>query len=614
MKDFLKYTTASLLGNLLALVLVLGAGIGGLMFLIGIAASQKSEPLVKHKSVLVLDLSIDISDYEPEYTTSQILQQSLAEAIPSQLKLRTVLNSLEEASRDDQIVGLYIQGSNTPSTTGFANLKEVRAALEQFRESGKPIIAYDTDWTESEYYLASVADTLAVNPLGSVELNGLSSQVMFLAGALQKYGVGVQVTRVGKYKSAVEPFLLKQMSPENRAQTQQLLSDIWGEFLRNVGEDRDLPPAQLQKIVDTQGILIADEALNQKVVDKVAYFDEVVTQFKALTGEEELTLESENPDNSFRQVSLQSYGKTPDVVKVNRGNPSSQNKVAIIYAEGSIVDGEGIAGQIGGDRLAQELRLLRLDDDIKAIVLRVNSPGGSATASEVIGREVELLAQKKPVVVSMGNFAASGGYWISMAAGEIFAEPTTITGSIGVFGVSFNVKDIANQNGITWDTVKTGRYADINTNVRPKTPEELQRLQKVVDLIYERFLTQVAQSRQIPRPKVEEIAQGRVWSGTQAKTIGLVDQIGGIEAAISAAVKRAELGDDWKLEEYPEVKTLEDRILRNLTEARAEVKPAPELDGLSLQLMRLREELEQFKTLNDPRDIYMQMPFNLKIE
>ncbi|MGL5083277.1 MAG: signal peptide peptidase SppA [Microcoleaceae cyanobacterium] len=606
MKDFLKYTTASLLGNLLALILTLTAGIGGLIFLISSAANQKSEPLVKEKSILVLDLSVNITDSETEYTTSQVFQQTLAEAIPSQLQLRTVLKSIDEARQDEQIVGLYIQGASVPSASGLANSKEVREALQRFRDSGKPIIAYDTDWTESEYYLGSVANTLAVNPLGSVELNGLSSEIMFLGGAFKKYGVGVQVTRVGKYKSAVEPFLLSKMSPENREQTQKLLNDLWGEFLRTIGKNRNLTPEQLQKIADSQGILISGEALSQKIVDRVAHFDEVATELKKLTEE------SDNKEKPFRQVSLQSYTKTPEVVKVGQGDSRSQNKVAVVYAEGNIVDGQGLGGQIGGDRLAKELRNLRFDEDVKAVVLRVNSPGGSATASEVIGREVELLKQKKPVVVSMGNFAASGGYWISMEANEILAEPNTITGSIGVFGLSFDLQAIANKNGVTWDTVKTGRYADLNTNSRPKTPEELKRLQKSVDLIYERFLTQVSESRQIPRAKVEEIAQGRVWSGTQAKSLGLVDNMGGIEAAIASAVKRAELGEDWKLEEYPKVRTLEDRILRGISETR--VDSLPKLDALSLELIRLREELELFKILNDPREIYMRLPFNLDIE
>ncbi|MGF1492417.1 MAG: signal peptide peptidase SppA [Microcoleaceae cyanobacterium] len=612
MKDFLKYTTASLLGNLLAMALAIAAGVGGLLFLIGLTATQKTEPLVKNKSVLTLDLSLDIPDSDPEYTTDQVLQRAVAETELDQLKLRTVLDSIERASQDDDIVGIFLQGSGAPSSTGLANLKEVRQELQRFRETGKPIIAYDTDWTEQEYYLASVATNLVTNPLGSVELNGLSSEVMFLSGAMEKYGVGVQVTRVGKYKSAVEPFLLDKMSPENRQQTERLLGDLWTEWVQAVSQNRELTSAQLQQIANRQGILTSDEALSGQLIDQVGYFDEVLVELRKLTGEEP-EQEGSSSTKPFRQVTLQTYSKTPEVTKLSQGNSSSKNKIAIVYAEGGIVDGQGIAGQIGGDRLSRELRKVRFDDDVKAVVLRVNSPGGSATASEVIGREVELMKQAKPIVVSMGNFAASGGYWISMEADEIFAEPNTITGSIGVFGLLFNVKEIANKNGVTWDVVKTAPYADIDTVSRPKTPQDLQQIHKIVDSIYERFLDQVAESRDLPRSKVEDIAQGRVWSGSSAKDLGLVDQIGGLETAIAAAAAKAELGEDWQVEEYPEVRSLSEKIIENLSETRIGQSSTVTPDPLSIELTRLRQELETLKSFNDPKGIYMRLPFNLRV-
>lgn len=607
MKDFLKFTFASLLGNLLGLALIVTMGVGGLIFLVIAAATQDTGPQVKDKSVLVVDLSLNVTDADPEYNTSELFQQALAEDSVNQIKLRTILEGLEEASQDDRIVGLYIKGSNSPTGTGLANLKEVRDALEKFKESGKPIIAYDLDWTEQEYYLGSVADTVVINPLGSVEMNGLSSEVMFLTGALEKYGVGVQVTRVGKYKSAVEPFLLKEMSPENRTQTQKLLDDIWGEYLTTISPSRQLQPSDFQEIADGEGVLMASEALNRQVVDKLAHYDEVIADLKKLTGE------PEDQEKQFRQISINSYAKMPEVKKESRGNISSSNKVAVVYATGSIVDGNGLGREIGGDRIARQLRELRLDKDVKAVVLRVNSPGGSATASEIIGREVELLQRQKPVIVSMGNFAASGGYWISMAASEIFAEANTITGSIGVFGVLFNVQEIANENGITWDTVKTGRYADISTISRPKTPAELARMQKIVDAIYDRFLTKVAESRELPKSKVAEIAQGRVWSGLEAQKIGLVDQIGGINDAIAAAVEQAELGEKWKLQEYPESQSVEQQIIERLTGDKS-TQAITTLDPLTREFLRLREELTQLRTLNDPRGIYTRLPFNLHID
>jgi protease-4 len=607
MKDFLKFTFASLLGNLIGLVLTTTLGIGGLIFLVIMVASQDSGPLVKDKSVLVFDLALSVSDTGPNPSTSEALQELLSEDSPTSIQLRTLVQTIDQASKDDKIVALYLQGTNTPISTGLANLKEIRQALERFKKSGKTIIAYDIDWTVPEYYLASVANQVVINPLGSLDIKGLSSQVMFLTGALEKYGIGVQVIRVGKYKAAVEPFLLKKLSPENREQTQKLLGDLWGEWLRTIAPSRKVTPQQLQAFSNTEGILLADTALKGKLVDQVAYSDEVIADFKKMTGE------SKEKSQQFRQISINSYSRIPEVADINNGNQNSKNKIAIVYAEGEIVDGSGTSSQIGGDRLAKELRKLRLDEKVKAVVLRVNSPGGSATASEVIGREVDLIRKQKPVIVSMGNFAASGGYWIAMGADQIFAQANTVTGSIGVFGLLFNIQDIASKNGITWDIVKTSKFADIQTNSRPKSPEELARLQKVVNLIYDRFISNVATHRKLPKNKVQEIAQGRVWSGAQAKQLGLVDEIGGLDAAIAAAAKKANLGEDWTLKEPAKPRTLEERILDNLTGDNLTKIPTP-VDPLTREFIRLQEELLMIKEMNDPKGIYTRLPFNLKIE
>lgn len=607
MKDFLKFTFASLLGNLIGLVLTTTLGIGGLIFLVIMVASQDSGPLVKDKSVLVFDLALSVSDTGPNPSTSEALQELLSEDSPTSIQLRTLVQTIDQASKDDKIVALYLQGTNTPISTGLANLKEIRQALERFKKSGKTIIAYDIDWTVPEYYLASVANQVVINPLGSLDIKGLSSQVMFLTGALEKYGIGVQVIRVGKYKAAVEPFLLKKLSPENREQTQKLLGDLWGEWLRTIAPSRKVTPQQLQAFSNTEGILLADTALKGKLVDQVAYSDEVIADFKKMTGE------SKEKSQQFRQISINSYSRIPEVADINNGNQNSKNKIAIVYAEGEIVDGSGTSSQIGGDRLAKELRKLRLDEKVKAVVLRVNSPGGSATASEVIGREVDLIRKQKPVIVSMGNFAASGGYWIAMGADQIFAQANTVTGSIGVFGLLFNIQDIASKNGITWDIVKTSKFADIQTNSRPKSPEELARLQKVVNLIYDRFISNVATHRKLPKNKVQEIAQGRVWSGSQAKQLGLVDEIGGLDAAIAAAAKKANLGEDWTLKEPAKPRTLEERILDNLTGDNLTKIPTP-VDPLTREFIRLQEELLMIKEMNDPKGIYTRLPFNLKIE
>lgn len=600
MGNFIKQTFASLVGNLIALVIVAVLGAGGLVFLLAIAATQDTEPRVKNKSVLVLDLSWNISDSPPQSTASEAISDALAGETNNTIALRMVLDAIEEAAEDRRIVGLYLKGSSLSSNNGWATLMEVRKALEEFRKTEKPIIAYDTDWEERELYLASVADTLAINPLGVMELDGFSSEVTFYGGAFEKYGIGVQVLRAGKYKAAVEPFLLDKRSPENREQTQKLLGDLWTEFRQSVGASRKLEAADLQRIADEQGILMADEALQEKLADQVVHADRIIADLKDLTGEKK-------DKRSFRQISLPTYAR---VIKGDR-DESSKREVAIVYAEGVIVDGKGEFEEIGGDRLAKELRQVRLNDDVKAVVLRINSPGGSATASEVIQREVALIRKaKKPLIVSMGDVAASGGYWIATDADRIFAEPTTITGSIGVFGLFLNIQELGQTHGITWDAVKTARFADNRTLSRPRTPEELARYQKIVDLIYDRFLEKVSKTRKLPKEKVHEISQGRVWSGIAAKELGLVDEIGGLDSAVQAAAKHAKLGDDWTVREYPKTRSWEDRLLEQLS---GEEVQEPK-DVLTQEWLKFQEDLTFLKTLNDPVGVYARLPYHVRIE
>ena len=604
MRQFLKQTFASMVGSLAGLILFFSLGTGGLIFLLIAAASRDTGPQVKDKSVLVFDQSLSITDTDPTSSTSEAIGEVLSGDSTTSITLRTVLDTLEKARKDKRIVAVYLDGSKTStgSGTGLATLKEVREALERFRKSGKKIIAYDVDLGEKEYYLSSVADTVILNPMGAMEINGFSSQPLFYTGALEKYGVGVQVIRVGKYKSAVEPFVLKKLSLENRQQTQSLLNDLWSEFLTTVSKSRKITPQQLQAIADTQGELMATQARQRGLVDQVAYLDQVVADLKKLTG-------SDEDDKSFEQINLATYSK----VKSNDSKKSSDNKVALVYADGEIVDGQGGAQQVGGDSFARQLRQLRLDEDVKAVVLRINSPGGSATASEVIQREVRLTREKKPVIVSMGDYAASGGYWIATGANHIFAEPSTITGSIGVFGLQFNVQKLANDNGITWDVVKTGRYADSSTVSRPKTPQELAIAQRSVNQIYYQFLNKVAESRKLPAQRVAQIAQGRVWSGQDAKQLGLVDDLGGIEDAINYAAKQAKLGNNWELQEYPEVRSLEERILKTFTDE-ASTQKAEQANPLTAEFMKLQADLALLKMMNDPRGVYARLPFNWRIE
>jgi protease-4 len=605
MRQFLKQTFASMLGSLAGLILFFSLGTGGLILLVIAAASRDTGPQVKNKSVLVFDLSLNITDSNPTSSTSEALGEAISGDETTSITLRTVLKALENARQDKRIVALYLDGSRTSAGngTGLATLKEVREALERFRSAGKKIIAYNVDLGKQAYYLSSVADTVILNPMGTVEINGFSSQQLFYTGALEKFGIGVQVIRVGKYKSAVEPFVLKKLSQENRQQTQALLSDLWGEFVTTVGKSRKITPRQLQAIADSQGEFTASEARTKRLVDKVAYLDEVVADLKKLTG-------SSEEDKSFRQIRLSTYAKVEDKDFKTR---TSKNKIALVYAEGEIVNGQGSGQQVGGDRLARQLRQLRQDEDIKAVVLRINSPGGSVTASEEIQREVRLSRDKKPVIVSMGDYAASGGYWIATGANHIFAEPNTITGSIGVFGLQFNVQKLANSNGLTWDVVKTGRYADRTTISRPKTPQELAISQKSVNQIYDQFLNKVAESRKLPKQKVAQIAQGRVWSGQDAKALGLVDEIGGIDDAIEYAAKQAKLGENWELEEYPKLRSLEQRILETLTnEASARTQKVP--DPLTAEFLKIQADLAILQSMNDPRGIYARLPFTWRID
>jgi len=607
MNNFLKQTLASLIGNLLGLTIFSGIStIGFLLILIAVASSQNSAPTVKDKSVLVFDLSLKITDSESN--SSELLQKTLSGVNENSITLRKVVETLDKAGRDQRIVGIYIDGTSANSGVGYASLREIRQALERFRKTGKKIIAYSTDWNEREYYLSSVANQIVVNPMGAMEMNGLSSQPMFLAGALQKYGIGVQIVRVGKFKGAVEPLILDKLSPENREQTQKLLDDIWGEWRTSVSKSRNIQQQKLQAIANSQPILEATAAQKNGLVDKTAYQDQVFTDLKKLTGQQE-------KDKTFTKISLGDYAEVPG----KSVDSDSDNKIAIVYAEGEIVNGIGNDGEIGGDRFAKIFTKIRENSKIKAVVLRINSPGGSATAAEIMQREIKLTRQIKPIIVSMGDVAASGGYWIASDSNRIFAEPNTITGSIGVFGVLFNGQKLGNNNGITWDTVKTSEYADQQTISRPKSPQELAVYQRSVDRIYNLFLQKVSQGRKLPTAKVAEIAQGRVWSGTAAKEIGLVDEIGGLNIAIEYAAKQAKLANNWQLQEYPQVSSWGERLFgKKLDETKAklgiEKTEIKSNNPLINELGKFQQEIKILQTMNDPQGIYTRLPVNLKIE
>ena len=610
MKNFL----GTLLGALAALVIFAGAvvtlGIGLLGALAALGDTEKSGPAVPAGSYLVLDLSTNVSDAPPHLDLASLRGRD------ESLQLRAVTRSLRAAAEDERIAGVYLTGDLSPEGygSGHAALRELRAALLAFREAGKPVVGYLTFASTRTYYVASAASDLALDPYGMILLPGLAAEPMFFAGAFEKVGINVQVTRAGKYKSAVEPFTRREMSPENREEVRELLQDLWENLLGDIAATRGVTVAQVQAVVDQEGLIRAAEALGAKLIDRTAYRDEIYDALKAKTGRA-------GSDKPFKQVALAAYARqlkpatalpAPRAVEGVEPGSGKSGRVAIVYAEGEIVDGEGSPGEIGGARLSRELRKLRQDKNVRAVVLRVNSPGGSAASSEVVQREVRLLRREKPVVVSMGSYAASGGYWISAYADRIFAEPTTITGSIGVFGMQFDVQRLADSIGVTFDRVKTGRFADAMTVSRPKTPEEMAVLQRMVDWIYGEFLAKVAEGRNLPPDKVAAIAQGRVWSGADALAHGLVDELGGLDAALAYAAGKAGLGADYRVVEVPREQELVEAIQELIEKAvpgAVRASPGP-LDELR---RRLERELRALAACNDPQGVYARLPFTLSI-
>ncbi len=592
----------SMLGALTALVVFFaGLCFFGILILILIsaAAQKQRETAFERGSYLVFDLDTNIDDAPPQFDLGRFTGTQHV------LQLRLVTQAIEEAKRDPRIAGIYITGSLQPSGYGssFAALREVRVALLDFRASGKPVLAYLSDADTRDYYLASAASSITLDPYGMIFMPGLAARPMFYTGFFEKFGIGVQVTRVGKYKSAVEPFIRKDLSPENRVQLTSLLGDIWSGLLGDIASSRKLQVPAIQELVDREGMIRPEAAKAAGLVDRIAYRDVVLDDLKSRTGRAGSRL-------PFKQVAMESY--IPVAATAARES-FSKGKVAVVYAEGDIVDGEGEPNQIGGDRFSRELRRLREDNSVKAVVVRVNSPGGSASAAETIQREIRLLKKSKPVIISMGGYAASGGYWISAYGTRIFAEPTTITGSIGVFGLFFDVQKLAESLGFTFDSVKTGRFADSMTITRPKTPAELAVIQRMIDWIYDQFVTKVSEGRKIDRATVEQIAQGRVWSGSQALKLRLVDQIGGLNDAIRYAGMSAGLGGHPALMEYPQRKTLGEVM----TELLHKVQPMSAHAAVDRSLVgqvtaRLNRGLSFLRSCNDPRGAYARLPLEIQ--
>ncbi|MGJ1410724.1 signal peptide peptidase SppA [Sphingobacterium thalpophilum] len=547
MRSFFKYVLATITGILVSFVILFIVFMGIIGAIIS-SASSDQEVVVKSNSVLFLSFDYEITERSeanplgslnlPGYTTKSI-------------GLDDILERIRYAATDGNIKGIYIDAGSIG--TGFASLKEIRDELQTFKKTGKFVVAYNAGYNQKAYYVASIADKVYVNPQGTVDFRGLASSTMFYKDLMDKVGVEMQIVKVGTFKSAVEPFFLNQMSDPNRLQVSSYLGSIYDTFINEISASRKIAADSLRAIADGYLVRNADDAVRYKLADAKLYKDELLSDLRKRLhmGEKE----------EIPFVSLLDYNK-----KIKSDVSSSE--IAVLYATGEIVDGEGKGpGEIGGDKLSRELRALREDDAVKAVVLRINSPGGSALASDIIWREVVLTKKVKPVIVSMGDVAASGGYYIAAAADSIFAEPTTITGSIGVFGVIPNFQNLMNNKiGVHYDGVKTAKFADLMTTFdRPLTAEERDIIQKEVDKVYTTFTGVVAGGRKLSVAAVDSIGQGRVWTGMQGVNNKLVDRLGNVETAIRAAAKKANLSK-YKVAQYPEKEDPFTSILNNSKE------------------------------------------------
>lgn len=530
MKEFLRSTLATITGVLICGFIFI---ILGVTMLAGFVASSESETIVMPNSVFTLELKGTVQErYQPS-PVDQFFEDQI-----STYGLEDILNSIQKAKEDEQIKGIYLHTGALACST--ASLQAIHRALADFKQSGKFLIAYADMYTQGGYYLASVADKVIVNPVGSLSWHGLASETMFLKDFLAKIGVKMQIFRVGTYKSAVEPMTNTEMSPANREQTQAFLESTWKSIVSDVAASRNISVDSLNLLADqNMDLRPAEDYVRCGLADTLMYKDEVLSYLKSLAGlTEEDNLQTLGLDEMTRVKSVTPKSKTRDVV-------------AVYYAYGEIDNGSSYDEGINSEKVAKDLRDLRKDKNVKAVVLRVNSPGGSAYGSEQIWREVTLLKAEKPVVVSMGDYAASGGYYISCAANKIVAEPTTLTGSIGIFGMMPDASELlTNKLGLHFDGVKTHKMADMGSMSRPFNAEESALMQQMVNQGYALFTKRCAEGRNIPLEELCKIAEGRVWTGSMAKELKLVDELGGLDTAIQLA---AELGKvkDYKLKSYP---------------------------------------------------------------
>lgn len=544
MKSFFKFLLASILGVIIALFLFFLITMG----IIGAAISQQDQPVkIEKNSVLHVKLDQTITDRSNKNPMESFDFASFKPT--TQLGLNDILSNIKKAKDDENISGIYLDLTIIPA--GIATIEEIRNALIDFKSSGKFILSYADSYTQATYYIASVSDKVYLNPEGMLLFVGLRAELMFFKEALEKLGIEPQIIRHGKFKSAVEPFMYTKMSDENREQVMTYMGSIWNSMLNGISETRNISVDDLNKIANDLVLKNAEAAVEFRFVDGLKYKDEILNELKELTGKKDI--------DKLKFVTLAKYTKVP---KKDR-KTIEKDKIAVIYASGNVIMGEGQEGTIGSDRISQAIRRARKDSTVKAIVFRVNSGGGSALSSEIIWREVKLAQEVKPVIASLGDVAASGGYYIVCPAQTIVASPNTITGSIGVFGLLFNGKELLNKKlGVHIDVAKTNEYADMGSFFRPLTAQEKEMILFEIEDIYETFVSHVADGRKMTKEKVDEIGQGRVWSGANAKEIGLIDEFGGLDKAIEIAAKAANL-EKYRIVELPKLKEPLEQILED---------------------------------------------------
>jgi protease-4 len=584
--NFFKIMFASMLGTLLTIALILFVCIGIIAGII--AAASSPVETVAQNSVLHLTFDKTILDREPGMPV--FFDMGGAQKIYG---LEEIIKNIRKAKSDNNIKGIYLDLTDIPA--GIATVSEIREALKDFKASGKFIYAYSSILSQKAYYLATVADKVYLNPQGGMLFKGINSELMFLKGTLEKLDVKVQIIRHGKFKAATEPLFLDKMSPENRKQITELITDVWDDMLLTISEARGISKEDLNNIADSIAIQTADDAYKYKMIDSVIYMDQFLGILRSKLGLSETA--------SVSSVTLDKYMNAPSKEKSAAG----KDKIAIIYAQGNVIDGEGDDRSVGGDRFAKAIRKAREDKNVKAIVLRVNSPGGSALASDVILREVVLANKEKPVVASFGDLAASGGYYIACGARKIIAEPTTITGSIGVWGAIPNFQGLlTNKLGITFDNAMTNKNADFISVNRPLSAYQTAIIQKEVDHTYDVFVEHVSNGRKMSREAVDSIGQGRVWSGTEAKKLGLVDDLGGLTKAIEAAAELAGI-KDYRLTALPEQKDPFTQIMEDFFGSQVQSTLKNELGAD----YRYYEYLKQIRGI---RGIQARMPFEIVLE